>query len=250
MSSSIPRTSGIYKITCLPTGKVYVGSAANLARRWCKHAACLRRGVHENSYLQHAWNKYGADAFRFVVIELILEPFLLEREQYWLDRLHAYESPRGFNLSRKAGAPMAGRKHTPETLKKMSRAGTGRKHTEETKQMMSVRNKGRWFAPCTEAGRKSQSENGRRLAAGRSHSRHTEEAKEKMRQAARKRLDNPNAKDYLVVAPDGSEFPVHNLALFCREHGLSYWGMRSVLRGRTPHHRGWTCRFLSTPSLT
>jgi group I intron endonuclease len=92
---TIPRTSGIYQITCTPTGKIYIGSAANLSHRHHVHMSRLQSHIHENTYLQHAWDKYGADAFEFTVIELVLSSFRLERELYWLDKLQPYDRARG-----------------------------------------------------------------------------------------------------------------------------------------------------------
>jgi len=144
--SSVPRSAGIYQITCTGNGKIYIGSAQNLEQRRRAHWKRLKGGYHENDYLQHAWNKYGADSFVFVIIEECNAECRLDREQYWLDTLQPCNREIGFNVSVKAGAPMAGRRHTPETLAKMSRSSTGRKHTEETRRMMSERNKGKVFS--------------------------------------------------------------------------------------------------------
>jgi group I intron endonuclease len=62
---SIPTESGVYQILCVPTGKAYVGSAVNLAKRWQEHRWMLRRGQHHSQYLQRAWDKYGETAFAF-----------------------------------------------------------------------------------------------------------------------------------------------------------------------------------------
>ncbi len=233
MSVSIPHTSGIYKIICLPTGKIYVGSADNLDVRWKRHRWQLRRGSHENTYLQHAWNKYGADAFSFEVIELVLSTFRLEREQYWLDVLRPYDRKRGFNISLQAGAPMAGLKHSAESRAKMSQAQTGRKHAESTKRMMSERNKGKVFGVQTEESRRKRAEAGR----GRVHS---PETIRKMRESARRA--QTSACEYIVTTPEGEELTVTNLARFCDQHGLSVSCMYNIVRGDANQHRGWTCR--------
>jgi hypothetical protein len=40
--------------------------------------------------LQNAWNKYGEDNFYFSVLELVPDKDkLIEREQYWIDKLNA-----------------------------------------------------------------------------------------------------------------------------------------------------------------
>jgi hypothetical protein len=45
----------------------------------------LRGNRHPNRHLQSAWNKYGAQAFKFEVLEIVPKDRLTAREQYWLD---------------------------------------------------------------------------------------------------------------------------------------------------------------------
>lgn len=60
---------GIYTITCTVTGKVYVGQAINIRKRWGAHRWHLERGLHGNHHLQRAWAKHGAAAFEFAVVK-------------------------------------------------------------------------------------------------------------------------------------------------------------------------------------
>lgn len=55
--------SGVYLIRNTVSGREYVGSSADIDKRWSGHKSDLRRGVHANRYLQNAWNKYGADQY-------------------------------------------------------------------------------------------------------------------------------------------------------------------------------------------
>jgi group I intron endonuclease len=114
--------SGIYKITNKVNGKIYIGSTKNIKRRWKNHLNYLRRNAHPNNYLQNAWNKYGEENFEFEIIEFVEEEKLLEREQYWIDKLNATDKKIGYNIALFAGSPMKGRKHTEETLNKVSKA--------------------------------------------------------------------------------------------------------------------------------
>ena len=45
-SLPLPHTSGVYQIRCIPTGKIYLGSAVNLRKRWEQHYRSLRKGEH------------------------------------------------------------------------------------------------------------------------------------------------------------------------------------------------------------
>jgi len=76
--------SMIYEIHNTITKQIYVGQTSRGRRRWIGHKAKLRKGIHGNPQLQKAWNKWGADAFRFAVVEELpancSEELLLEKE--------------------------------------------------------------------------------------------------------------------------------------------------------------------------
>jgi predicted GIY-YIG superfamily endonuclease len=49
---------GIYAIRHLESGKVCVGSASNISKRWHRHKKDLRLGVHKNKHLcEIVWRK-------------------------------------------------------------------------------------------------------------------------------------------------------------------------------------------------
>jgi hypothetical protein len=58
----------------------------NLRARWDAHRRDLRRGLHHNPYLQHAWDRYGESDFELVVLEYVEVARLLDTEQLWIDR--------------------------------------------------------------------------------------------------------------------------------------------------------------------
>ena len=101
----LPRVSGIYQIRCLPTGKIYIGSAVNLRDRWGGHRRSLRRGTHSNAHLQRSWDLYGEAKFDFTVVELVDSSGRLEAEQRWLDRTGCANRNIGFNIFAIAGSP-------------------------------------------------------------------------------------------------------------------------------------------------
>jgi group I intron endonuclease len=78
---------GIYKITCLPTGKIYIGSSKNMGDRKSQHFNHLKTNRHSCKHLQNAFNKYRIDCFRFEAVEFTSIETLEEREQYWIDTL-------------------------------------------------------------------------------------------------------------------------------------------------------------------
>ena len=100
--------SGVYLIRNRFTKDAYVGSAHDFEKRWKLHRINLAAGRHHSVILQHAWNKYGPDAFEWVVLERCAKSNVLAAEQEWLDRLTAK-----YNICRVAGA-RAGVKNRPE----------------------------------------------------------------------------------------------------------------------------------------
>lgn len=66
------------------SGRRYVGSAVRLDVRWAQHRRALRYGT-ATRYLQHAWTKHGADAFRWDVLLYCAGADLLFYEQRALD---------------------------------------------------------------------------------------------------------------------------------------------------------------------
>lgn len=84
----LPRTSGIYAIVHVPSGRHYVGQTVDFRDRLPGHVRQLRKDRHETPYLQHAFNKYGEAEFAIKILEVCLneEVILCAREQYWIDR--------------------------------------------------------------------------------------------------------------------------------------------------------------------
>ena len=62
---------GVYKITNLVNGKVYIGSSVNIKSRKWKHFYSLSHNKHQNQHLQRAYNKYGKENFSFEILKHI-----------------------------------------------------------------------------------------------------------------------------------------------------------------------------------
>ena len=112
------RISGIYMIKCATNGDRYIGSAKSLFSRKSDHWINLRKNKHHNKHLQNVWNKYGEFSFAFEILEFVKdEARLLEREQYWIDKLKPE-----LNKAIKAESGFLGLKHSKDTLDKLSKA--------------------------------------------------------------------------------------------------------------------------------
>lgn len=121
--------SGIYQIKNKATGKVYVGSAVHVCRRWALHKRQLRKGAHHSAKLQNAWNKYGEASFELTMLEVVQDlSRLCEREQYWIDLLQSARD--GMNMSPTAGS-ILGAKFSEESKRRMSAAAKGKKKTSQ-----------------------------------------------------------------------------------------------------------------------
>ena len=74
-------TSGIYSIRARATGKVYVGSATRIYRRWQAHQDQLDKGKHANQQLQALYNEYGPDDLDYRIILRCGQDQLLNNEK-------------------------------------------------------------------------------------------------------------------------------------------------------------------------
>ena len=91
---------GVYKIENLINGKIYIGKSINVGRRWYEHKTELNENRHINKHLQSAWNKYGEESFRFVLLEENLtESQALEREEYYIKYYETTNGLYGYNLT-------------------------------------------------------------------------------------------------------------------------------------------------------
>lgn len=213
---------------------LYVGSSQNLRKRTYEHRRLLRRGSHFNKHLQNAWNKYGEADIFIALVEECTPDRLIEREQHWADTLSPacnvgqfVDSPtRGrtmpaefrakISANKKGNKYWLGKKHTPETLSRLSashqgprpgrRGKTGRPswnkgktgvYSAETLEKMSVAKKGKktgrsWNKgkPAWNRGKPQNPETLAKLTA----IRNTEQYKAKLRAAALARYERERAR--------------------------------------------------------
>jgi group I intron endonuclease len=87
VTRELSRKSGIYCIVNTINQKKYIGSSKNLHNRLMSHRAYLRTNNHFNKKLQNSWNKYGENNFQYFIMEFCEENVLLEREQYYINKV-------------------------------------------------------------------------------------------------------------------------------------------------------------------
>jgi group I intron endonuclease len=61
-------SSIVYQIKCHQNPKSYIGVSYNFNKRKKEHLNKLKRNIHHNKPLQNAFNKYGENAFEFIVL--------------------------------------------------------------------------------------------------------------------------------------------------------------------------------------
>jgi hypothetical protein len=96
----VPGLACIYRITCLPLQRHYIGQTTDAARRLLEHRDDLVNGRHMNSGLQATWDRYGPKAFSFAIMERLParydEGLYALAEQRWIE-LH-WQLASAFNV--------------------------------------------------------------------------------------------------------------------------------------------------------
>lgn len=131
---------GIYKITCLSNGKVYIGQSVDMIKRKASHFYTLRHNKHRNKYLQNCYDKYGEKDLEFQILEICKFEELDLKEEYYMNLYNSTNKKFGFNLKYNEGKQY---RHSEETKKKISEKHKGRKVSDETRRRMSIAFKGR-----------------------------------------------------------------------------------------------------------
>jgi group I intron endonuclease len=135
--SSFNSNCGIYALLNTVTGKRYVGSSVNIARRWRIHLSDLRNNEHHSVKLQRSWNKHGELAFKFEVLLNCTRDSLAEYEEKFMVIYDVVEN--GYNIERLTKGRHVASK---ETRQKLALVWKGRKHTPESRALMSRNKRG------------------------------------------------------------------------------------------------------------
>ena len=78
--------SGIYKITCIKTGEIYIGKSVDIKSRWQQHCkSAFNCGTIAHSLLHTKMKQYGIENFTFELVEQVPKEQLSERESFYID---------------------------------------------------------------------------------------------------------------------------------------------------------------------
>lgn len=105
-----PKRAGVFLVTNLKNGKVFLGSSLNLHGPLEKHRFMLKLGGHYVAELQRDWHRFGPDAFTFAIVEEVTRPdsddedfrietALEELETRWIAKVSPF-GPGGYNENR------------------------------------------------------------------------------------------------------------------------------------------------------
>ena len=86
----------VYKITNLINKKCYIGQSKNYKSRIKGHIYQLNKNKHDNPHLQYAWNKYGADNFKFELIDK--GENYNELEKHYIQKYNSDNANYGYNI--------------------------------------------------------------------------------------------------------------------------------------------------------
>lgn len=134
----------VYKITCIPTEKIYIGKVVSIScsgkkrgtwTRWRSHVseATRNKAKSQCTYLNNAIRKYGEKAFNIEVLHFTEnESELNELEQGFIKEYNCV-APNGYNLTHGG----EGNRCSEITRQKMSAWQKGKPKSEEHKKSLS-----------------------------------------------------------------------------------------------------------------
>ncbi len=183
--------SGIYTITNIKNGKIYVGCTNNIPQRIWNHKKDLRKNIHKNIHLQRAWIEYGEQSFSFEALEYWEEEYLYVMEHYWCTMIGAHDPKYGYNI--RPTHPIKYYTMSTDLRNKISESNRTRIISKETREKMSKSRKGVKLSNVTKE----------RMSKSRVGMKFSESRKEKLRK--------PNKHNVIIqVTKDGYIVKTHN----------------------------------------
>ena len=127
----------IYIITNIFNNKIYIGKTtqSDPYKRWNQHCSNWRL-QNSKQPIHKAIKKYGKDKFIFELVKYCNNINELNQEEtYWIEQIK--HLPNYNMVPGGGGGSLYGRKHKPETIKKIREKALGRKWSEEMKIKLS-----------------------------------------------------------------------------------------------------------------
>lgn len=109
---------GIYKITNLINGKIYIGQSVNIKNRFSTH-----KGFPTANYMYNDMKEFGLENFTFETIIICAPEYLNLYEKLCIDHYNCVH-PNGYNLTKGGNEQI---EFSEETIEKIRKSSTGRK---------------------------------------------------------------------------------------------------------------------------
>ncbi|MFT3912062.1 MAG: GIY-YIG nuclease family protein [Ferruginibacter sp.] len=71
--NQIKQKAGVFQVTNMANGKIFIDSSVNLDKIWNRHLAELKMGGHRNKALQEDWIAFGENNFKYEILSEIKE---------------------------------------------------------------------------------------------------------------------------------------------------------------------------------
>lgn len=167
------KITGIYKIES-PTGAIYIGQSVNILKRWHDYSKVVN--THRQHRLFNSLTKYTPEAHTFSILyrfpKDVSGSILCAYEQFCIDQF----KEAGYRMMNLRDAGSRG-SHSEETKILMSIKATGKKHSPETLLKLSAAKKGK---VGNRLGSKLSEEEKQRLRTLMTGFKHSEETKRKI----------------------------------------------------------------------
>lgn len=121
--TSVEAIPGVYAVHNTLNNKRYIGQSHDLHFRKIHHKSDLKHGRSINRNLQEEYDLYGAECFKFEVLEYCDESCLDEKERYYIDYYNTRNPEFGYNFYHGGIKHGAGYTHTKEELFKLREHG-------------------------------------------------------------------------------------------------------------------------------
>lgn len=134
--------SGIYRITNKINNKIYIGQSVDVNRRIKDHKRALKKGIHNNVYLQREFDKYGACNFDFSIVQRCPVDELDRLEIETIKSLNCMDNKKGYNME--GGGNKNKIVSLATRMKKMGKNNPmyGKKLPKHRVEQMRIRNRG------------------------------------------------------------------------------------------------------------
>ena len=182
-------TCGIYKITNMVNGKVYIGQSVDIEKRWRRHKNLY---LNYDEILYKAMRKYGFENFSFEILIECEEGLLDLMEIYYIKQYNSFVGWKdnwGYNATTGGGRPSKTISKSKKQREALSKRMKGVPKSEEHKRKIGIAHKGEknhmWGKIVSEETRKKISE-------AKTGTTMSSEAKKKMSEA-NKRGNNSSA---------------------------------------------------------